>query len=157
MYNLYYNGEDCFGGGETALHLAVIDCKEDVFAESHLLVYLIYLIWNIHTPGVRLGTEAEERRRKKRWGRRKRRQGLIWQFVDKPQDDVWESMSSQWTVLKSNSSQNQSHRPSICQFGNCFCIVAPVAGLSRHWFSIKAKHHIIIYWIEQIPTNVAYI
>lgn len=137
----------------------VIDYNEDVFVEtsSAHLSNISNLMQHIHSPCHELCRRLWEKKRERKDERRKRRQGLIWQFVDKPQDDVWESMSSQWTVLKSNSSQNQSQRPSICQFRNCFCMVSVVAGLSLHWFSIKAKHHIIIYWTEQIPTNVAYI
>lgn len=135
----------------------VINYKEDAFAESHLQIYLTYRIQHMHSPCSGLSRGGDEKQRRKIWGRRKRRQGLIWQVADKPQDNVWKSMSSQRAVLKSKRSQNQSHRSSICQFGNCFCMVWAVAGLSRHWFSIKAKHHIIIYWIEQIPSNGEYI
>lgn len=59
--------------------------------------------------------------------------------------------ASQWRILKSNSSQNQSRRSSVRQFGNCLCSVPAVAALSPHWFPIKCNHHIIIYWTKQTP------
>lgn len=153
MQNLYSSRVDL-----NKLHcIAWLITKRMYLRESHLHIYLTYLIQHIHSACFGLRRWGEERRGGKIWERRKRRQGLTWRVADKPQDNVWKSMSSQWTVLKSNSSQNQSHRSSICQFGNCFCMVSAVAGLSHHWFSIKAKHHIIIYWIEQIPSNVEYI
>lgn len=43
MWNLYSSGGDYSAevrSGQTVLHLAVIDYKEDVFAESHPLIYL---------------------------------------------------------------------------------------------------------------------
>lgn len=148
---LYPGAEDL-----NKLHRIVINYRKDIFRKSQLHIYLAYPIQHInsHYFGLRGGGKKD---REINYQEGKKRQELNWQFADKPQDEVWKSMSSQWTILKSNSSHNQLHRSSICQFGNCFCMVSAAAGLSHHWFSIKDKHHIIIYWIEQIPPNAEYI
>lgn len=65
-------------------------------------------------------------------------------------------MSVRKTILKPSSSQNQSHTPSTCQCVNCVCVDSKVTGLSRHWFSIKGKQHIIIYWSRQLDVNAPY-
>lgn len=65
-------------------------------------------------------------------------------------------MSVRKTILKPSSSQNQSHTPSTCQCVNCVCVDSKVTGLSRHWFSIKGKQRIIIYWSRQLDVNAPY-
>lgn len=99
---------------------------------------------------VMLFSLSEYRERKMRW----HRQDLIWQFVDEPQHGVWESIIWERMVLKIHRSHNQSRwllHTSIWKwllYGHWSCL---------HWFSIRAQHGIIIYWVGQIPPNVAYI